>query len=293
MSHDVYICYDDVDKEIAEDVYSALKSRRLKCWMKSHDVRHDMVKEMMDAINQSHVMVLIHSEDAKESNYVNTEVDMAFSKKIPIMVFKVDDSKIDGALEFFLRPQPKFDAFKNPDDEFKRLIETTYDLVREGRRRSFWDIIKEHRNSIIISVVIILIAAVGIFMFVPLDDMNGGGSTVNLNASNITLKVTDFHVEDVTKKGYEWNYSYFVGGTISPVIGKGTGCVITSDFYDKSGNLINTTETPVDELQIIDDGFLLGSTVSDTNDVGWVDVQLIDSNNIVLAQTDSQLKKGK
>jgi hypothetical protein len=293
MSHDVYVCYDDEDKEIAEDVYSALKSRKLKCWMKSHDVRKDVVGEMMDAIDKSHVMVLIHSANTKFSDYVNTEVDMAFSKNKPIMVFRTDDSEISGGLEFFLSSQPKFNAYQDPDKEFKRLIDHTNDLVVDIKKGSIVNRIKEHKIPIIAAVAIILIAAVCIFVFSPFDNINTSEESAQLNASNYTLKVTQFNVEDVSKKNYGWNYSYSASGSISPMPAKGSGYVITADFYDKTGKLVNTTETSFDSLQIVDDGFLFGSTVSDTKDVARVEVQLLTAKNFVLAHDDAQVKNFK
>lgn len=293
MGSDVYVCYDDEDREIAEDVYSALKNSRLKCWMKSRDVRADVVKEMMEAIHQSHVMVLIYSEHAKFSDYVNTEVDVAFSNEIPIMVFRTDDSKIEGALEFFLRPQPKFNAYSDPDGELERLIKRTSEIVKKGKTGSILDFIKANKIPIAVCLAVILIAASCIYMFVPLDDVNSEGAGGQIDSINASIKVTDFHVDDVHKKGYSWNYSYYVSGTISPMLPKEKGYVITSDFYDKSGNLINKTEVSADDLQIVNDGFILGSTASDTNDIARVEVQLLNGKDIVLAQSESQLKNFK
>ena len=290
MSHDVYVCYDDSDVEIAEQVYDSLKSRRIKCWMKSRDVGKDVVKEMMDAIDKAHVMVLIHSENSKSSNYVVTEVDMAFSKKIPIMVFRVDDSPIDGDLEFFLRSQPKFNAFKSPDDEFNRLIDKTQEVVRDSKKGNVFGFVKDHKIPIAVGLIVILIAAVCIYTFAPFDDVTTGSSGEQLNAADITLKVTDFHVDDVRKKGYDWNYSYSASGSISPMPAKGSGYVVTADFYDESGKLVDTVETSFDDLQIANDGFLFGSTGSASNDIARVEVQLLTGKNVVIAQSDAQLK---
>jgi hypothetical protein len=293
MSHDVYVCYADEDEETAEKVFSALEKRKLKCWMKNHNVRKDMVGEMMDAINKSYVMVLIYSMHSKFSDYVNTEVDMAFSNEIPIMVFRSDDSEIDGALEFFLKPQPKFDAYKNPDAEFKRLINHTSDLVKNAKKGNVVEYIKGHKIPIAIGLVVLIIAAACIYMFVPLDEITNGEAVTQFSSGNTTINITKFHVDDVTNKGYAWNFSYGVEGSISPVPAKGSKCVVTSDFYDKSGKLVNSTSTLVDDLQIINDGFLLGSTTSSSNDIARVEVQIVNSKQIVLAQSEAQLKNIK
>ena len=61
-------------------------------------------------------------------------------------------------------------------------------------------------------------------------------------------------------------------------------------MIDKSGELVETTETTFEDAQKVSSGFLLGSTVSDKNDIKLVDVQLMNSENIVIAQDEAQIK---
>ena len=65
--------------------------------------------------------------------------------------------------------------------------------------------------------------------------------------------------------------------------------VISADFFDKSGNLVNTTEIPTSNAQRVSDGYLLASEVSDTKNIERVEVQIIDDKNTVLAQAESKL----
>lgn len=88
-----------------------------------------MVEGIMDAINGAQVMVLIFSSHSKHSNFVNTEVDIAFTENIPILVFKIDESKLDGGLEFFLNNKHWLDAYPNPEIKFESLIKDTSKLL--------------------------------------------------------------------------------------------------------------------------------------------------------------------
>lgn len=51
MAHDVYICYDERDLEVAKNVCDALESNGLECWLKNRDAGvKNIVNEIMDAI---------------------------------------------------------------------------------------------------------------------------------------------------------------------------------------------------------------------------------------------------
>jgi hypothetical protein len=238
---------------------------------------------MMDAINNSILMVLVYSENSKSSNFVNTEVDFAFGENKPIVVYNIDGSNLDGGLEFFLKNQPMIEAYPNPEDKFGELVEVVNEIVKP-QRPPFW---KRYKIPIIAVAAIVLIAAVGAFMFISSD--GGGGSDVQVNAGDIAINVTDFHVEDVRKESSSWNYSYFVGGTVTPEPSNPDDCKIIVDFYDQSGKLVDTSETVFSEAQKFSSGFIFGSAVSDTNNIKWIDVQLVNSDNIILAQCESQL----
>ena len=285
MSHDVYVCYDDENQEMANKICNHLEKKRYSCWLKSRDVGvGNEIDEKMEAINNSILMVLVYSEDSKKSNFVNTEVDIAFGENKPIIVYNIDGSNLDGALEFFLKTQPMIEAHPNPEDKFGELVSTVNEITKPYVP-PFW---KRHMIAIIAVVAIVLIVAVGAFIFTS-SDGGGDSSGVEVNAGDIAIKVTDFHVDDVRKESSSWNYSYFVGGTVSPQPSNPDGCRIIVDFYDKSGELVDTSETVFSEAQKFSSGFIFGSAVSDTNNIKRIDVQLVNSDNIILAQCESQL----
>lgn len=329
MSHEVYICYDEKDQITADAICHVLEKNKIKCWMKTRDlgVKH-MVDEIMEAINQARAMVLIFSDHSKNSNFVNSEVDIAFTENKPILVFKIDESKLDGSLEFFLNNKHWLDAYPHPEVQFEKLVRDTSKLLgkpvpepiitdqkigqpkqtqvaeepekvkpkkvkakkpkKDGEKSNLSEIFKNHKIPII-ALALILIAGVGIFTFMSLSDGNMGASDVQIDGKDVSIKVTDFHMDDVSKKDYSWKYSYFVGGTISPLPTEDGGYVVSADFYSKDGDLINTTETELSEVQKIGDGLLLASTTSNEKDISRVEVELLDDRGIVFAQTESTL----
>lgn len=123
MSYKVFICYDPNDEEISTDISSLLELNDIKTWIKSRDYSEDStVFDITNAIRDSQCLVLVYSEDAKKSNYVTTEIDIAFSSNIPILIFRIDDATIEGKLGFYLKDKPTIVATENPKEKFSNLI---------------------------------------------------------------------------------------------------------------------------------------------------------------------------
>lgn len=289
MAHDVYICYDERDLEKAKNVCDALEDNGLECWLKNRDAGvKNIVNEIMEAIKKSKVMVLLYSANSKDSNFVNNEVDIAFAEQRSIIVYQIDETKLEGGLEFFLRNKPWIKAYPNPEDYYDKLVTDTKELIKEQKAadRNIRYVVKNYKIPIIVGVVALLLI-IGVLGFTVFN--SNGTNATTINAGDIKLKITDFHVDDVRKQDVDWNYSYFVGGSISPQPNAQDEIKIVVDYYDKTGELVDTTETPFGDAQKVSSGYLLGSTVSGKNDIKRVDAQVIDANNIILAQDDAQL----
>lgn len=311
--HEVFICYDNEDKKAADAACQCLEDNDIKCWLKSRDAKigHE-IEDTMESIKQSEAMVLIFSEYCKISEHVRTEVNFAFNEGIQIIAFKAEDAEL-GGMAYFLRNAHFIDAFQGHDDRFENLVRDTSkflekpvsdivisDKVKNLGKESdeyvrtrpkpkvdkpgFFD---RHKKAIV-AVLAILVIGVCIFAFMNYDDGIGGTSEAESSLPNITMKISDFHVDDVRKEDVAWNFSYIVSGTISPSPDDGN-YRITVDFYDKTGKLIETTETPFNEAEKVSSGYLFGSAVSDKNNIKSVEVQLINENNIVVAQCGDKL----
>lgn len=311
--HEVFICYDNEDKKAADAACQCLEDNDIKCWLKSRDAKigHE-IEDTMESIKQSEAMVLIFSEYCKISEHVRTEVNFAFNEGIQIIAFKAEDAEL-GGMAYFLRNAHFIDAFQGNDDRFENLVRDTSkflekpvsdivisDKVKNLGKESdeyvrtrpkpkvdkpgFFD---RHKKAIV-AVLAILVIGVCIFAFMNYDDGIGGTSEAESSLPNITMKISDFHVDDVRKEDVAWNFSYIVSGTISPSPDDGN-YRITVDFYDKTGKLIETTETPFNEAEKVSSGYLFGSAVSDKNNIKSVEVQLINENNIVVAQCGDKL----
>ena len=121
--NDVFICYSPEDEGVASDICRLLEDNSYKCWYKKRDFsKDDSITKVTEAIRDSRSFLLIYSKDAKESNFVTTEVDIAFSSDVPILVFSVDDSAIEGKLEFYLKDKHTINAHPNTQEHYDELL---------------------------------------------------------------------------------------------------------------------------------------------------------------------------
>ena len=175
MAHDVYLSYDEKDLETALNVCETLESNGLKCWMKNRDVDDDnRVRAIIKAIKQTRVLLLIHSKNSKSSKFINNEVNEAFDADKSFLVYYIDDSKLEGGLEYFLKTKPSVNAYPNPEEKNDILIKLTKNLVKKQKRQdgSIKNIINKNKKAVAIGVIalVVLVAAVGFMMF------NGNGT---------------------------------------------------------------------------------------------------------------------
>jgi TolB-like protein len=100
----VFISCASQDTAVAEAVVGALERTGLKCWIAPRDVVPGALyaDEIVRAINEAHVVVLILSEQAVASPHVGKEIERASSKRRRIIALRTDSVLLPRAFEYFL-----------------------------------------------------------------------------------------------------------------------------------------------------------------------------------------------
>ncbi|WP_298502232.1 toll/interleukin-1 receptor domain-containing protein [uncultured Methanobrevibacter sp.] len=123
MQYDVFICYDIEDENVASEICELFKENDIKCWFKKRDfLETDSVSKISKAIRNSKSFVLVYSKDRCKSNEIRTEIDIAFSSNIPILIFNIDNSDICSQLELYLKEKPSINVTGNVKDEYNHLL---------------------------------------------------------------------------------------------------------------------------------------------------------------------------
>jgi formylglycine-generating enzyme required for sulfatase activity len=131
MAHDVFISYSIQDQAIAEAVCTGLESQGLRCWIAPRDVPAGAKYQLaiLDAIDKSRAMVLVLSSGANASLNVESEVDRAVHRRVPIIPFRIEAVLYSETLDRYLGSIHWLDALTPPlEAHIQSLAETLHRL---------------------------------------------------------------------------------------------------------------------------------------------------------------------
>lgn len=120
---DVYISYSENDMGVIGEICDSLEDRDFSCWLRDREDHNTGIKDRIFALEQSKALILILSQNSNNINIVNTEVDLAFSREIPIICFKIDESKLEGSLSFYFGHKQCIDGSSDFNKGLNSLIE--------------------------------------------------------------------------------------------------------------------------------------------------------------------------
>lgn len=293
MAHDVFISYSSKNEEYASAVHEKLQSNGIKCWLDSSNIRtaSNFAQEIVDALNEAKVLVLIYSKDSDDSKYVYREVETAFDN-IPIVPLKIDETFPEN-LEFFLRNTQWLDASPAALKKRNATLEDCYDdLVDAVRGKISHDsrpassansqgIVIPHEKSFtekygkyIIALVVVLIVVGGYLAY----------SGMNEDNNKEIVNETGIDIGYIGLQNNGGSYSYNVYGTVAEGSNYTSSDVIHIEFYDQNGKVVDTSDTKVSNTN----GNILGSIESSNNDVSKVTVELQNKDKKVLFTQDSE-----
>lgn len=284
MGHDVYICYDENDKDISDAICQTFEENNIKTWIKSRDMfSTDSVDRITNAIENSKCFVLVYSKNSKDTNYVITETDIAFSRNIPILVFNLDGFKIDRNLEFILETQPILYSFPSPKRQMETLVRKASDIagkpvddvkIGSGYLKAFGKINPNRNEDAFKSFIKIAVPIVVVFILVYLFII------IPIGQHSTEDGVFSMNVTDVDVSGSGSNYKYIVHGESfnSPV--DTVNYIMNIKFLDKDGKLLFEINSTADEFK----SGVIGSCELDNNNVDHVDFKLTDLNGKVFSK---------
>jgi hypothetical protein len=134
MAHDIFISYSTQDKAIADAVCATLERSKIRCWIAPRDVIPGVVyaEALIEALNQSKIMVLVFSSSSNKSIQVMREVERAVNKGIAIIPFRIENVVPSKAMEYFLSVPHWLDALTPPlEKHIQKLSDTIQALLLE------------------------------------------------------------------------------------------------------------------------------------------------------------------
>lgn len=288
MAHDIYICYNDKDRQVSDALNDVFEDNGIRSWIKSRDFSSDDAVDITNAIEDSKCFILIYSNNSKEDNYVITETDIAFSRNIPIVIFNIDDSSIKGNLEFILENQDNINSFPNSKKQLEILVKKTSGYIGKVVKKpkinsksvKTLDIINPKRKEnnikkyikIAIPIVVVLVL-IYLFVILPMGQNTTKDGVFSMN-------ITDVDVSSGS------NYKYTVYGQSYNMPADSGNYLMNIRFLDENDYMVFEVNSTADEFK---SGIICSYDLKEDN-ITHISFKLLDLNNNVLSEQDYVIK---
>jgi hypothetical protein len=136
MPHDVFISHSSKDKVYADAVCKRLESEAIRCWIAPRDILPGVAwgTAIVEAIENTRLMVLVFSSNANASPQIEREVERALSKEVPIVPLRIEPVTPGKSLEYFLGTPHWLDAITPPfEQHLDYITQTVKALLERGK----------------------------------------------------------------------------------------------------------------------------------------------------------------
>jgi hypothetical protein len=139
VGHDIFICHSSEDKPVADAMVATLESKGIRCWIAPRDVLPGMnyPEALIDAIDESHIMVLIFSSHSNTSPHVIRELTEAVSRGAIVIPFRIEEVLPSKSMKFLISVPHWLDALTPPlEQHLQKLAETIQLLLSKKNKDS-------------------------------------------------------------------------------------------------------------------------------------------------------------
>lgn len=121
---DVFISYSTKDEEIANKIYQKLSDSGIECFLASHSIEMGTmwVTEIVRALKECSVFLLVVSDSSSNSAEVGKEVTMASTRRKTIIPVNIDKGERTELFEYHLVNTQWFDALPDPDIMLEEIV---------------------------------------------------------------------------------------------------------------------------------------------------------------------------
>lgn len=172
MEHDVFISYSTKNKEAAQAICHVLEQNEIRCWIAPRNIPpgSDYGDVIEDAIKVCKSVVVLFSETASQSQYVKSEINIAFEEQKTIIPFRLDETPLKGQNRLILNKTHWIDAYPDYKTKFNDLVEAVAlslgkEIPKDPESVTITNTINRYRTQLIIAFVLAVIATASFFVF--------------------------------------------------------------------------------------------------------------------------------
>lgn len=128
----VFLSYSSRDRSTAHALCAAIESTGVRCWIAPRDIPPgtNYASGIIEAIHKSAAFVLVFSSTSNRSQHVQSEVERAFSNKVPIIAFRIASPRLTREMEYYLSRSQWLPAETGqPTEHFPLLAESIHNLL--------------------------------------------------------------------------------------------------------------------------------------------------------------------
>ncbi|MCC2254688.1 toll/interleukin-1 receptor domain-containing protein [Ruminococcus sp. CLA-AA-H200] len=141
MHRDVFISYHrNSSAELVENIVSALEERGIRCWYAPRDVESKYAGDIVRAIEDCQIFLLIMNEYSTHSEHVLNEINYAFNRfhqkeNIRLLPFRTDKNELSDDVKYYLGRIHCLDGSEPPEeDRIEALISRISYWLQSGDR---------------------------------------------------------------------------------------------------------------------------------------------------------------
>jgi len=118
--HEVFLSYSKPDQAVAHDLCSYLEAEGIFCWIAPRDVipGSNFPGSIIDAIDESRIVVLIFSKSSDNSPHVIRELTRAVTRNLLILPCRIEDIQPTKNMDYLINIPHWFDAFPPPVQQY-------------------------------------------------------------------------------------------------------------------------------------------------------------------------------
>ena len=134
--HDIFISYSHEDKSVADAICAALELESIRCWIAPRDVLpgQNYPSAIIQAIEQSRLMVMVFSSKSNNSDHVIRELTKAVSRGIIIIPFRIENVPPSQDMEYLIGIPHWLDALTPPlERHIKKLVQIVKVLLEKRK----------------------------------------------------------------------------------------------------------------------------------------------------------------
>lgn len=172
MEHDVFISYSTKNKEAAQAICHVLEQNEIRCWMAPRNIPpgQDYGDVIEDAIKDCKSVVVLFSETAAQSQYVKSEINIAFEEQKTIIPFRLDETPLKGQNRLILNKTHWIDAYPDYKTKFNDLVAAVAlsvgrEMPKEPEIVTIPQTIKHYKKHIIAALIISIIFVVSYIVY--------------------------------------------------------------------------------------------------------------------------------